>query len=249
MMRKITVKAKTLNDFKETFISNAENTEITVPLRMIDNINDISAGDPVEIHVVIENGQRSLDLVGEVKWKRMKNINLPGKRILGGIGVEFDEVSMELIKRHFAELFRELSELNEDMAGGNYIKVRTDIAQKYNIKQKKSSGYSEKRAQPRMSVAIQVELYVGGKTRKFETKDISLLGLCLKSEEKLPAGEEVLVIFSDQELKRQFIIKAVILRNIPDRENPEINFGAGLKFIFEDDRQKKDLMRYILKRS
>jgi len=248
-MRKIFVRVKSLNDFKETFITNIKNCEITVPLRMIDNILDFSAGDTVEITLTIENIDRSLDLSGEVKWKRVRDINLPGKKIPGGIGVEFDDVSIELIKQHFSEVFSELSEINEDMAGGNYIRVRTDIAQKYNIDNKKDNDYSEKRAQPRLSIAITVEIYLKNQTMKFITKDISLLGLCLRTEEKLPVGEEVLVIFNEKELNKQFLVKAVILRNIPDRDNPSINFGAGVKFIFEDDRQKKELMRFILKMS
>ena len=248
MMRKIFVRARSLDDFKETFITNIQSCEITVPLRMIDDMHDLSTGDTVEINLVIENINRSLDLAGEVKWKRMKDINLPGKRIPGGIGVEFDEVSIALIKQHFSELFSELSEI-EDMAGGNYIRVRTDIAEKYNIERKKKNDYSEKRAQPRISVAIPVEIYVNGKTMRFETRDISLLGICLKSDQKLPVGDEILVIFNDEEIKKQFLLKAVILRNIPDRDNPSEIYGVGIKFIFEDDKQKKELMRFILKRS
>ena len=249
MMGKIFVKARSLDDFKEAFISGSNNTEITVPLRMIDDINDVSAGDLVEINIEIVNISRTLDISGEVKWKRVKDINLPGKKIPGGIGVQLDEVSINLIKHHFSEIFSELSDLNEDMVGGNYIRVRSDIAQKYNIERKKESDYSEKRAQPRLNVSIPVEIYVNKETKKFETRDISLLGLCLKTEEKLPVGDEVLVIFKDEELNKQFLLKAVVLRNIPDKNNPSVNYGAGLKFIFEDERQKKELMRFILKRS
>jgi Tfp pilus assembly protein PilZ len=249
MMGKIFVKAKSLDDFKETFINSTKTNEITVPLRMIEDINDVSAGDIVEINVEILNISRSLDLSGEVKWKRMKDINLPGKKIPGGIGVEFDEVSVALIKQHFSEIFSELSDLDEEMVGGNYIRVRSDIALKYNIEKKKENEYSEKRAQPRLTVSIPVEVYVNNETRKFETKDISLLGLCLDTAEKLPVGDEVLVIFKEEELNRQFLLKAVILRNIPDKKDPSVNSGVGLKFIFEDDRQKKELMRFILKRT
>ncbi|HDT11856.1 MAG TPA: PilZ domain-containing protein [bacterium] len=248
MTRKIFVRARTLDDFKETFISNVKNTEIMVPLRMVGDIYDISTGDNVEINVTIMNIERSLDLSGEVKWKRMKEINLPGKRISAGIGVEFDEASIELIKYHFSELFQELSDIGEGMTGGNYIRVRGDIAKKYNI-EKKKSDYSEKRAQPRISVEIPVEIYINNQTKKFVTRDISLLGICLNSDERFPVGEELLVIFSDKELNKQFLIKAVVLRNIPDRDDPGLNYGVGIKFIFEDDKQKKELMRFILKRS
>ena len=122
------------------------------------------------------------------------------------------------------------------------------IRDRYNI-EKKKSDYSEKRAQPRISVEIPVEIYINNQTKKFVTRDISLLGICLNSDERFPVGEELLVIFSDKELNKQFLIKAVVLRNIPDRDDPGLNYGVGIKFIFEDDKQKKELMRFILKRS
>ena len=248
-MNKILIVVRTLEDFKETFLKDDEAREITVPLKLLSDPLDVSVGDTVEMTLKIRNVQRTLELAGEVRWKRLKEINLPGRRISAGIGVEFDEVSVELIKLHFKELFAELSKIDDDMAGGNYIRVRSDIAEKYHIESRNVSDFSEKRASPRITITIPVEVFIKNETKKFCTVDISLLGMCLATDEKLPPGEEVLVVFEDKLLKKQFLIKAVVLRNIPEKENQAKNYAVGLKFIFEDERQKKELMKFIIKKS
>jgi Tfp pilus assembly protein PilZ len=209
----------------------------------------VSVGDTVELSLRIRNVERTLDLAGEVRWKRLKEINLPGRRIKAGIGVEFDETSVELLKLHFKELFTELSDISDNMTGGNYIRVRADIAEKYNIDRKKVVDWSEKRASPRITITIPVEIFIQNMTKRYSTVDISLHGMCLSTDEKFPVGEEVLVVFEDKALHRQFLIKAVTLRNVPDKEDSAGEYAVGLKFIFEDDRQKKELMKFIIKRS
>lgn len=249
MMNKILIAVRTLEDFKETFLKDDFDSEITVPLKLLSDASKVSVGDTIELTLKINNIDRTLELTGDVKWKRLKEINLPGRRINAGIGVEFDEVSIELLKLHFKELFAELSNIDDDIAGGNYIRVRSDIAEKYRIDDKKVSDFSEKRASPRITITIPIEVFIQNVTKKFNTVDISLHGMCLSTPEKLPIGEEVLVVFEDKILKKQFLIKAVILRNVPEKDDYENNYAVGMKFIFEDDRQKKELMKFIIKRS
>jgi c-di-GMP-binding flagellar brake protein YcgR len=100
-----------------------------------------------------------------------------------------------------------------------------------------------------MTLKIEVELFINGLTKKFTTSDISLLGMKLISEEKLPVGEEVLVLFEDLSAHKQFMLKAVVLRNIPNRKEPEKTAAVGLKFIFENETQKKELMKFIARKS
>lgn len=247
-MTKITINVKNLEIFRETFINQAKNNEISVPLKMIGSAAEISTGDAIEIALVIQIAGSTLDLSGVVKWKRMKDINIPGRHIQAGIGIEFDEVSMELLKHHFNEISNELSNMDEDMAGGNYIKVRSDIALKYKIDFKKND-FSEKRAQPRISVTIPVEIFVRNMTKKFKTLDISLLGMCIATDELLPVGDEILIIFNDREFGKQFLLKGIIMRNIPDKTDRNKTVSVGIKFLFEDERQKKELMKFIIKKS
>lgn len=247
-MTKIAINVKTLENFRETFISNTKNNEVSVPLKMVGSAAEISTGDAVELVLTVQDAQSTLDLSGIVKWKRMKDINVPGRHIPAGIGIEFDEVSMELLKHHFKEMSDELSNIDEDMAGGNYIKVRSDIAEKYKIDFKKND-FSEKRAQPRISVTIPVEIFIRNITKKFKTLDISLLGMCVATDEVLPIGEEILIIFSESEFGKQFLLKGVILRNIPDKVDKKKNVSVGIKFLFEDERQKKELMKFIIKKA
>lgn len=245
-MKKIRINVESLEVFKDTFLRSGN--EVSVPIDYLDDLDDISTGEHVEIEVVIKKAHRNLELSGEVKWKRTKSINIPGKRIPAGVGIKFDDVSMEVLKLHFKELSKELSVVGGEMVGGNYIRVRSDIAEKYNMIKKKND-FSEKRAQPRISLNIEIELFINGITKKFTTSDISLLGMKLISEEKLPVGEEVLVIFEDLAAHKQFMLKAVILRNIQGREDASKNAAAGLKFIFENETQKKELMKFIVRKS
>ena len=247
-MNRIIINVKNLENFKETFINSVKDSEISVPLKMIGSAAEISTGENIEVVVSVADVQDTLELSGVVKWKRMKDISIPGRHIQAGIGIEFDEVSMELLKHHFKEISEELSNIDEDMAGGNYIKVRSDIAEKYKIDFKKND-FSEKRAQPRISVTIPVEIFIRNITKKFQTLDISLLGMCIATDEVLPVGEDVLIIFNDNESGKQFLLKGVILRNIPDRLDRKKNVSVGVKFLFEDERQKKELMKFIIKRS
>jgi len=245
-MIKIQIKVENLEVFKETFLKKG--SDVSIPIDYLENLDDISTGAHVEVEVVVKKSHRNLELAGEVKWKRTKSINIPGKKIPAGVGIKFDDVSMEVLKLHFKELSQELSVVGE-MVGGNYIRVRSDIAEKYNMIKQKHSDYSEKRAQPRISLNLEIELFINGVTQKFTTSDISLLGMRLISEEKLPVGEEVLVLFEDLSVRKQFMLKAVILRNIPNRKEPEKNGAAGLKFIFENETQKKELMKFIVRKS
>lgn len=247
-MTKITIVVKTLENFRDTFISNAKSNEISVPLKMVGDAADISTGDGIGVSLSIKNVEKTIDLTGVVKWKRMKDINIPGKRMPAGVGIEFDEASMEILKLNFNELTQDLSEVDDDMAGGNYIRVRSDIAEKYKIDIKKSS-FSEKRAQPRISITIPVEVFINNVAKKYKTLDISLLGMCVATEEILPVGEEVLIIFSDSLFNKQYMIKAIILRNIPDKLNVKRNVSVGFKFLFEDEKQKKELMKFIIKKA
>ena len=246
-MKKIRIKVENLEVFKDTFLRSGN--EVSIPINYLDNLEDISTGAHIELEVIVEKSNRTLELAGEVKWKRTKSINIPGKRIPAGVGIKFDDVSMEVLKLHFKELSKELSAIGGEMVGGNYIRVRSDIAEKYNMIKQKHSDFSEKRAQPRISLNIEVELFINGITRKFTTSDISLLGMKLLSEEKLPVGEEVLVLFEDLSARKQFMLKAMILRNIPEKEDPARNYAAGIKFIFENENQKKELMKFIVRKS
>ncbi|MGI6394919.1 MAG: PilZ domain-containing protein [bacterium] len=248
-MNKIIIVSKTLEDFRETFIKDNNVREILLPLKYVDDPDSIAVGESVEIIAQIQNVQHPLELTGEVKWKRLKDITLPGKKIRAGFGIEVDEVSVELLKLHIQEAFRELSSLDDEMVGGNYIKVRTDIVAKYNIESKKASDFSEKRAYPRITITIPVEIFIQNKTKKFNTTDISFSGMCIATSEKLPVGEEVLVVFEDKIIKKQFLVKAIILRNMPENVDDAPRYSVGLKFIFEDDRQKKELMKFIIKKA
>ena len=247
-MNRIVINVKNLENFRETFLNSAKDSEISVPLKMVGNAAEISTGESIEVVVSVTDASNTLELAGIIKWKRMKDINVPGRHIPAGIGIEFDEVSMELLKHHFKEVSDELSNIDEDMAGGNYIKVRSDIAEKYKIDFKKND-FSEKRAQPRISVTIPVEIFIRNITKKLKTLDISLLGMCVATDEVLPVGEEILIIFSDTEFGKQFLLKGVILRNIPDKADRNKNVSVGVKFLFEDERQKKELMKFIIKKA
>jgi len=246
-MIKIQIKVENLEVFKETFLKSGN--DVSIPIGYLENLDDISAGAHVGVEVVVKKSNSNLELAGEVKWKRTKSINIPGKKIPAGVGIKFDDVSMEVLKLHFKELTQELSVVGGEMVGGNYIRVRSDIAEKYNMIKQKYSDYSEKRAQPRISLNLEIELFINGVTKKFTTSDISLLGMKLISEENLPVGEEILVLFEDLTAHKQFMLKAVILRNIPNRKEPGKNGATGLKFIFENETQKKELMKFIVRKS
>jgi len=48
---------------------------------------------------------------------------------------------------------------------------------------------------------------------------------------------------------KQFMLKAVILRNIPGKTESKKVVAAGIKFIFENEGQKRDLMKFIVRKS
>lgn len=246
-MIRIQIKVANLEVFKDTFLKTGN--DVSIPISYLENLDDISTGSQVEVEVIVKKANRNLELAGEVKWKRTKSISIPGKKIPAGVGIKFDDVSMEVLRLHFKELSQELSVVGQEMVGGNYIRVRSDIAEKYNMIKQKNSDYSEKRAQPRIALNIEIELFINDVTKKFTTSDISLLGMKLLTEEKLPVGEEILVLFEDIAAHKQFMLKAVVLRNIPDRKDPGKNGAAGLKFIFENETQKKELMKFIVRKS
>jgi len=57
------------------------------------------------------------------------------------------------------------------------------------------------------------------------------------------------VVFEDKSIRKQFLVKAVILRNVPEKDDSASSYAVGFKFIFEVDRQKKELMKFIIKRA
>ncbi len=246
-MMQVNFSVPSFSTIAEVYAENAEFSSIILPLSILSDPAAISTGDRIEVSIIITDIATTINVLGTVKWKRHKDIRMPMKTIPAGIGLLLDEKSVGILQSAENKT-SDLSDIGEPMIAGNYIKIRKDLADKYNKKSGRISSEMEKRTQPRISITIPVEVFANNKIARLNTKNISLEGMCIETTEKMELNEELAIVFEDAETDRQFFIKAVVVRFEIDRQTG-IQNGIGLKFFFENQVQQKDLMRFIIRRS
>jgi len=230
----------------ETLADSLEFTKINLPLSIFTNPEEITAGSVIRVHISLADQDVVITLFGIVGWKRLRDIKMPGKIIPAGIGIFLDDECTALLKS-IEQKTALLSDIEEPMIAGNYIKIRKDIAQKYRkTREFNINSFAEKREQPRLSITIAVEVFANNKVNKFITKNISLDGMFIETEENIDIGEELAIVFEDAD--KQYFIKALAVRKEFSQDKSKQN-GVGVKFIFENPAQKRELMHFIIRKS
>jgi len=133
--------------------------------------------------------------------------------------------------------------------------VRHDIAEILRKKDaaagngKQQKKAAEKRGQPRLALSVPVEVFVNDQVANLKMRDISLGGMSLETDEPLKVDEDVVIILEDRAMRKQFILKARVVRHIPHPDDSRRIIGVGVVFLFESDTQKKELMKFIVRHS
>jgi Tfp pilus assembly protein PilZ len=242
---------------REKFFPIGPASDIFVDLSYLPEYETIKVGGAVEIRFFVSDEENAEVVIrGKVSWKRPREIKLPGRVMPAGIGLKLDEKSYDLIEERIIKEESELSDLSMMMIGGNYIRVRHDIAQVLkkraaaeDKKPSKSKGGAEKRKQPRLGVSVPVEVFINDQVANFKTRDISLCGISIETAEPLSLGEEIVIILEDRTVRKQFILKAKVVRHIPHPDDSRRLVGVGLVFMFDSDTQQKELMNFIVRHS
>lgn len=238
-------------DFVKKFSDNEVHETLFLPAVAFKSMEKIQAGAPFEIRVRILEDSSEDFLKGEIAWVRTKPIKLPGKFIPAGVSIALNQESQTKLSSVVIASDSYLEEVEDlNMVGGNYIKVRKDIAGKYH-KKKETTGQKvpteEQRAMPRIQIRIAVDLFVQDNIHHLVSRDISLGGLSVETEELFDIAEEVLMIFEDSGVHKEFIIKGHIVRHINSADT--MKKGVGIKFDFENVAQRKKLMSFIVRES
>ncbi|HOW51317.1 MAG TPA: PilZ domain-containing protein [bacterium] len=242
---------------REKYFPIGPASDIFFDLTLLPEYESIKVGGAIEIKFVVTDEGKELIIHGNVSWKRPREIKLPGRVMPAGIGVKLDEKSYDLIEDRILKEESELSDLSMMMVGGNYIRVRHDIAQvlrnrtdtKDGAKKTKEKKGEEKRVQPRLGISVPVEVFINDQVANFKTRDISLSGMSFETTEPLKEGEEIVIILEDRTIRKQFILKAKVIRHIPHPDDSRRMIGVGVVFLFDSDTQQKDLMNFIVRHS
>jgi len=248
----------TKRSIREKYFPIGPASDIFFDLALLPEYESIKVGGPIEIKFAVTDEGKEVVIRGNVSWKRPREIKLPGRVMPAGIGVKLDEKSYDLIEDRILKEESELSDLSMMMVGGNYIRVRHDIAQVLKSraeskeaapKRSKEKKGEEKRRQPRIGISVPVEVFINDQVANFKTRDISLCGMSFETDEPLKLGEEIVVILEDRSQHKQFILKAKVVRHIPHPDDSRRMVGVGLVFMFDSDTQQKDLMNFIVRHS
>ncbi len=239
--------------------------DIFVNLAFLPDYDTIKIGGPIEIVFLVheetkepkketQEAEEKFSLRGTVSWKRPREIKLPGKVMPAGIGVKLDQKSYDLVEERIIKEQSELSDLSLLMVGGNYIRVRHDIAEILRKKEVAAGGAkqkkaAEKRSQPRLALSVPVEVFINDQVSNLKMRDISLGGMSLETAEPLKIGEDIVIILEDRSVRKQFILKARVVRHIPHPDDSRKIIGVGVVFLFEGEAQQKELMKFIVRHS
>ncbi len=254
---------------REKYFPIGPASDIFFDLSLLPEYETIKVGGAIEITFVVtdepeEKSKKNKDgapkevvIRGNVSWKRPREIKLPGRVMPAGIGVKLDEKSYDLIEDRIIKEESELSDLSMMMVGGNYIRVRHDIAQVLKnrataadgTKKTKEKKGEDKRVQPRLGITVPVEVFINDQVANFKTRDISLSGMSFETTEPLKEGEEIVIILEDRTIRKQFILKAKVIRHIPHPDDSRRMIGVGVVFLFDSDTQQKELMNFIIRHS
>ncbi len=253
---------------REKYFPIGPASDIFFNLELLPEYETIKVGGPIEITFLATDEKdgreeekkemKAIVIRGNVSWKRPREIKLPGRVMPAGIGVKLDEKSYDLIEDHIIKEESELSDLSMMMVGGNYIRVRHDIAQVLKNRTEAQGGSKkgkdkkrgeEKRVQPRLGISVPVEVFINDQVANFKTRDISLSGMSFETTEPLKEGEEIVVILEDRTVRKQFILKAKVIRHIPHPDDSRRMIGVGVVFLFDSDTQQKELMNFIVRHS
>ncbi len=262
----ITVQIKaTRRAIREQYFPIGPVHDIFLDLPLLPDYDSIKVGGSVEIvFLVCEDAEcrskekdaqeERFSLHGTVSWKRPREIKLPGRVMPAGIGVKLDQKSYDLVEDRIIKEQSELSDLSLLMIGGNYIRVRHDIAEILRKKETPAGGTkqkkpTEKRSQPRLALSIPVEVFVNDQVANLKMRDISLGGMSLETNEPLKVGEDIVIILEDKSVRKQFILKARVVRHILHPDDSRKIIGVGVVFLFEGDAQQKELMKFIVRHS
>ncbi|HNT28973.1 MAG TPA: PilZ domain-containing protein [bacterium] len=245
----------TKRSIREQYFPIGPASDIFVNLALLPNYETIKVGGAVEIRFVVTDEKSEVLIRGQVSWKRPREIQLPGRVMPAGIGVKLDEKSYDLIEERILKEESELSDLSMMMVGGNYIRVRHDIAQvlkardanRPTLPPDKKGG--DQRRQPRVGISVPIEVFINEQVANFKTRDISMCGMSFETAEPLKEGEEVVIILEDRTVHKQFILKARVARHIPHPDDARRIIGVGVLFLFESDKQQKELMNFIIRNS
>lgn len=242
MTKKTKWSVETLEIFKKRFVQQ-ELGDLMIPREAIEYFEDFTAGSKISFILHIEKNNLKIELEGEIKWKRPNPITLPNKKLPAGLGIKLNNKSIQELKPFFPDMTYDLEDMNEQRVGGNYIKIRRDFSKK----KKKSSREDENRTHPRISVSASGEVFFDDESTEMKVIDISLAGMGFYINEPIPVGEEILVIFEDEQYHKKFFIRSKVVRHLKIKKG---TIGIAVKFIFSEDKtQKKALMNYIVRHS
>jgi Tfp pilus assembly protein PilZ len=246
---------------REKYFPIGPASDIFLDLSLLPGYESIKVGGSIEIKFLVTDEGKSegkeVAIRGNVSWKRPREIKLPGRVMGAGIGMKLDAKSYDLIEDRILKEESELSDLSMMMVGGNYIRVRHDIAQvlkeraesrKETTPTREKKG-ADKRQQPRIGISVPAEVFVNDQVANFKTRDISMCGMSFETSEPMKEGEEIVVILEDRSLRKQFILKAKVVRHIPHPDDSRRIIGVGVVFLFEGDKQQKELMSFIIRYS
>ncbi|MFO7735866.1 MAG: PilZ domain-containing protein [bacterium] len=242
MTKKFKWTVETLEIFKKKFIQQ-ELGDIIIPRETIEDFEEFTAGSQISFVLNIEKNNLKIELNGDIQWKRPSPITLPHKKLPAGLGIKLNDKSIQELKPFFPDMTYDLEDMNEQRVGGNYIKIRRDFSKK----KKKSSREDENRTHPRIPVAAFGEVFFDDESTDMKVIDISLAGMGFYINEPVPVGEEILVIFEDEQYHKKFFIRSKVVRHLKIKKK---TIGIAVRFLFsEDNTQKKALVNYIARHS
>mgnify|MGYP000652969373 CR=1 FL=1 len=263
-MIEITIEA-TRRAIREQYFPIGPASDIFVNLNLLPDYESIKVGGPIKITFKVkedieekkkkEEKEEQFSLQGHVSWKRPRDIKLPGRVMPAGIGVKLDQQSYDLVEDRIIKEQSELSDISFLMVGGNYIRVRHDIAKILRQKEEASSAGEkskkkpEKRSVPRLALSMPVEVFINDQVSSLKMRDISLTGMAIETNEPLAIGDDIVIILEDRSVHKQFILKARVVRHIPHPDDSRRIIGVGVVFLFENAAQKRELMKFIVRHS
>ncbi len=243
---KIELTTNSFTELSDRFLQGVGFSEMVLTFQHIDDPDGITSGQEVELWVTISEIKKTINLSGKVRWKRSKDIKTPFRVMPAGVGIVLDEKSVEILKKT-ESMSNGLSDIDEPMLAGNYIKIRKDIAAKYRSKKREPEKVgSEKRAQPRMTMSLSVEIFLNNEVKRWKTRDLSLDGMLVVTSEEIPLQTEIIVVFNDDATGRQFFIRGEIVRTVRDGKG---ELAAGIRFLYDSQDQRRDLMKFMVRRS
>ncbi len=244
----VAVEVLSWDDFVGKFCPSELCESLFLPLNAFSDKEELHAGEDVSVHVTCA-GKDCGVIRGTISWVRSRSIKLPGKVMPAGVGITLTDESRQRLNSltsHGEDYFEDLEE--ETMIGGNYIKIRKDIMERYHKKKKHTdTTATEKRLLPRLRIEVTVDLFVDDNLYHSVSRDISLGGMSIACDEPFDFGSDVLVVFKDEVMKKEFVIKAHVVRHITGKDG-SIR-GIAVRFEFENIHQRQTLMAFLARQS